>query len=177
MEQQQSISTTKIALKYGIYIGLGSALLVLVLWALKLEEVAGLQLLDNVIWIAGLVIAMQEFRKLNGGYMKFGQGFNIGLMGGTIAGLIDGFYASIHYRFLNPNLLVKIKDEIISGWEKANMNEEQMEMLKPYAEFIASPNFMFFGGVIGGLLAGLIFGLIISAILQKENTTNPFGNN
>lgn len=175
MEQHTNndISTTRIALKYGTFIGLGSVAFSIALWAGNLEEVQYLQLLDTLIWVAGLVLAMQEYKKYQGGFMKFGEGFGIGFMGCTIAGIIEGFYAQIHFRFLNLETLPKIKEELIKQWEKGGMTDEQMEALRPWAEWFATPNFMFLGAVIGGMLSGLIFGLIISAIMQKEND-NPF---
>ncbi len=171
--EQNTISTTRIALKYGTIIGIGAVLFSLALWLLKLEEVVVLQLLDTIIWVAGLVIAMQEYKKYNHGYMKFGQGFNIGFMGCTIAGIIEATYTTIQLRFFRPEVLVKLKEDMIQAWEKSGMNEEQMEMLRPWGEWVASPGFLFFSAVLGGMLSGLIFGLIISAIMQKENT-NPF---
>lgn len=163
-EKTNQITTTQVGIRYGLILGLTSIAISLVTFIADLRENIAVNLLGIGVSIAFLVIAMKHFRDQNGGFMKFGQGFGIGMIVSAISTLLSGFFLIVYLKFINPNMFEEISDKAHQEWEKAGMDEKAIAM----AEKFITAEFMFISAVIGGLIFGAILSLIVAAIMQKK---------
>ena len=163
-EKTNSITPTQVGVRYGLILGLASIVITLVSFMADLRENTAVNLLSTAVTIAFLVMAMKYFRDQNSGFMKFGQGFGIGMIVTAISSLLSGIFLIIYLKFLNPKMMEEISDKAHQEWEKTGMDDKAMAM----AEKFLTPEFMFITVVIVGLIFGAILSLIVAAIMQKK---------
>ncbi|GAB4489517.1 MAG: hypothetical protein OHK0045_12730 [Raineya sp.] len=164
MNQSNSVSTTQVGIRYGAILGLTSIGISLISFIADLRENIAVNLLGTVVMIAFLVIAMKYFRDQNNGFMKFGQGFGIGMIVVAISSVLSGLFVLIYFKFINSKMLEEILDKAREQWEKAGMDEKAIAT----AEKFVSPEFMFVSAAVGGLIFGALLSLIVAAIMQKK---------
>jgi hypothetical protein len=163
-DKTNSITPTQVGVRYGLILGLASIVITLVSFMADLRENMAVNLLSTAVTIAFLVIAMKYFRDQNSGFMKFGQGFGIGMIVTAISSLLSGIFLIVYLKFLNSKIMEEISDKAHQEWEKAGMDDKAMAV----AEKFLTPEFMFITVVVGGLIFGAILSLIVAAIMQKK---------
>jgi membrane-bound ClpP family serine protease len=161
------ISTTKPALKYGIFTGIASIVYGFLMQVLHLEENFFLGMLGIVILISGMVFAMKEYKRFNEDYMSFGQGLSIGLIVSVLSGIMSSFYMLIYYS-IDPSKLEAEKAKGIIQLENQGYSDAQIEQTMNLMNFMFKPSILFVLGIIGALIFGLFLSLIVSAIMQKK---------
>lgn len=100
-------TTTQTALKWGAISGVIGIIVNTINYVMNLDAtdssmkyfpmVAGLAIMVII-----LVMAMKDFKGLNGGFMSYGQGLGIGAMLGGVSGLIGGLYSFVYLKFIDP---------------------------------------------------------------------------
>lgn len=163
-ESSNPVTTTQVGIRYGLILGATSVIISLVAFIADLRENFAINVLSTVVSIAFLVIAMKHFRDQNNGFIKFGQGFGIGMIVSAISSILSGIFLIIYLKFINPSIFEEILDKAREGWEKAGTDDKAIAM----AEKFLTPEFMFISAVIGGLIFGAILSLIVAAIMQKK---------
>jgi len=163
-EKNTTITTTQVGIRYGLILGLTSVGISLVAFIADLRENLIVNILGTVVTIAFLVIAIKYYRDQNNGYIKFGQGFGIGMIVSAISSLLSGLFLLVYLKFINKAIFEEILDKAHQEWEKAGMDEKAMAT----AEKFITPEFMFISAVIGGLIFGAILSLIVATIMQKK---------
>lgn len=163
-EKTNNITTTQVGIRYGLMLGLTSVVISLVTFIADLRESTAVNLLSFGVTITFLVMAMKYFRDQNSGFMKFGQGFGIGMIVSAISSLLSGVFLIVYFKFINSKMLDEVSDKAHQEWEKAGLDDKAIAM----AEKFITPEFMFITAVFGGLIFGAILSLIISAIMQKK---------
>ncbi|WP_298778257.1 DUF4199 domain-containing protein [uncultured Polaribacter sp.] len=165
MENQAN--SKSIILNYGLYYGLVSVILSLIMYALgmHLEQNIVQMLLGFAIMIAFIILASKKFKNDNGGFMSWGQGVKIGMGIILIGIIISALYTYLFTSFIEPDFKNQIIEKSIVQWEDAGMSSDQIEMSLKMTEdyFYLS---LFGGMVIGGLVLGFIFSAITSAIIK-----------
>ncbi|MFN3315217.1 MAG: DUF4199 domain-containing protein [Raineya sp.] len=163
-EKNNNITPTQVGVRYGLFSGLASVIISLVSFIADLRENSAIGILSTAVTIAFLVMAMKYFRDQNSGFMKFGQGFGIGMIVSAISSLLSGAFLIVYFKFINSKMLDEISDKAHQEWEKAGLDDKQIAM----AEKFISAEFMFLTAVFGGLIFGAILSLIVAAIMQKK---------
>jgi hypothetical protein len=163
----QTPSTTRIGLKYGIYTGVSLVGYSLLLYTLNLNNESSLSILSSVIGIAGLVFGVIEYKRADEGYVSFGQAFHIGMVVSVISGLFDAFFNLIYLSY-NSTILEKLKGEMIKSYEKQKLSDEQIEQLMPFINWFCSPSGIFIMSVIVSFVGGALLSLLVAAIMQKK---------
>lgn len=163
-DKTNSITPTQVGIRYGLILGLTSVVISLVTFIADLRESSAINILSLAVTITFLIMAMKYFRDQNSGFMKFGQGFGIGMIVTAISSLLSGIFTMIYFKFINTKMLEEISDKAHQEWEKAGMDEKAIAT----AEKFITPEFMFITIVVGGLIFGAILALIVSAIMQKK---------
>jgi uncharacterized membrane protein YedE/YeeE len=164
MSNTTTITTTQVGIRYGLILGLTSVGISLVAFIADLRENLIVNILSTVVTIAFLAIAIKYYRDQNSGYIKFGQGFGIGMIVSAISSLLSGLFLLVYLKFINKAIFEEILDKAHQEWEKAGMDEKAMAI----AEKFLTPEFMFISAVIGGLIVGAVLSLIVAAIMQKK---------
>ena len=160
--------TTPLALRYGLLTGLVSVVFSLILFLTKLDQ-SGIRWAGLLISIGGIYLAHQEYKKLNGGFMEYGQGLSLGTMLSAVAALLSSAFTYVYVAFVDPSFIQRILDATRAGMEaKGNLNDDQIEQgMAMTAKFTTAP-MMFVFGMIFGVFFGFVLSLIISAITKNS---------
>ncbi|TAF66455.1 MAG: DUF4199 domain-containing protein [Cytophagales bacterium] len=167
LSENEKPSTTQIALRYGL-ISAGAGILISLLQFYVVGTNSGLSWLIIPISILVLVVAMNDYKKRNQGYMSLGAGFGLGTMSSVISAVIGGFFNILLLDFIDPTIIEKLRKDAVLQVQQAGMGDEQIEQAMQFTDFLLNTGVMFVLGVISSLILGGIISLIISAILHKN---------
>ncbi|TAE51728.1 MAG: DUF4199 domain-containing protein [Cytophagia bacterium] len=161
------MSTTRTALKYGLFIGLGVWCYSLAVYFLELNDFE-LSWLKSVIWIGGMLIGLKEFRTQNNDLMSYKQGLGLGVLASTVGGFFEALFLFLNASILNPKLPEMYKAMMMKAYEKSNLSEQDLAAISEMVTFFSKPNMLFVGTVFGGFLFGLFFSLVLAAMMRSE---------
>ena len=166
MENQPS--TTQVALKWG---AITAIVLMVFSTIVNVTGNTGNQSLNYLVYpmlLAGIIMAIREFKSLNNNFLSFGQGFGTGTLTSAVAAVLNGIYTYVYMTFIDTTLTEKIMDKAREEWEKRGMTAEQMEQAEHYTKMFMSPGALFAFVVIFHGLFGIVVSLIASAIMKKD---------
>lgn len=161
-------SVTSVAIKYGFIFALIGIVFSLILMVAGLSENRWLSSLSFLILIAGLVIAMKNYKELNHGFMSYGQGLGIGAIVSLIYGLLSGITTWIYTSFVDPDYMGRIMEKQREEWVRQGMSDEQIDAAVQMSQSFSGPVAMILGAAIGTLVIGFIISLIVSAIMKNK---------
>lgn len=157
-----------IAIRYGVITGFISIVYSLILNITDLAfTTKALTWISFVILIAGMVLAMREFKRLNNGFMSFGQGLGIGTLVAVISSVLGGIFTYIYVKFIDSGYLEKMHNMQISELEEKGMNDEQIEQAISLSQKMMTPEMMMVFAIVGGLVFGFLLSLVLSAIIKN----------
>jgi len=171
MEENQP-KTGKVALKYGVILGIVGIVFSLMLYFQDLHYQIDIKrflfmLIFSLIVIAiGAILGLREFKKLNSGFISFGQGLKIGVGMAVISGIIGIAFGIILSEIIDPEMNEKTATFMESWMSEMNAPEEQIQQ---ETEKVRNPNY--FRNIGTGLLFNIIFGFIgtlIPALVMKN---------
>lgn len=168
MNEQPSLA--RVALKWGVILGVASIIFSLILYLTDSIGNTSLSAVTYLIIIGGLVLAMREFRTLNMGYMRYGQGLSIGTLTAGIGGLLSSLFSVFYTTVIDTNVMARVIDKQRDTLEASGASDEMIEQQMKMMDMFQSPGITFAVGVIGSVVLGFIFSLIIAAIMKKEKT-------
>ncbi|MCU0439076.1 MAG: DUF4199 domain-containing protein [Raineya sp.] len=159
-----SITTSKVAIRYGLVYGLVAIAISIITTMANLRENSLVNIFTSIIWIAFIVLAVKYFKDNSEGFITLGQGFGIGLLVSVIGNVISGIFLIIYFKLINPELWEQQLEKIRAEWEKQGLDEQAME----FAENFVTPQAMLLFSILGALLLGSVFSVVIAAIMQKK---------
>lgn len=171
---EEKPSTARLALKWGLISG------VIFMIYTTIINVAGLFTNQSVQWIGLLVsivvtiLALREYRTLNGGFMSYGEGVGLGTLMSVISGLVSITYNLIYTTFIDPTIRQQILDNAREQMENQGMPDEQIEQAMGFTEKIQSPGLQFVVGIIFAAIFGVIVSLVVAAFLRRNRP--PFSD-
>lgn len=167
-------STARIALKYGLFIGLGLIIYYLIsqLAGLAANTTAGMigTVISAVILIVGIVYAIKDFKSQNNGFMSYGQGLGLGALASAVAGLISGIFSSIYVSFIDDSSMKQAMDMQRQKMEEQGMDDAQIDQAMAIAEQFSGPGMILVISMLSMLFIGFILSLIISAVMKNERS-------
>lgn len=169
----QPISTARTALKWGVILGVALIIYSLFLYLTDNIGNSKLGLVSFVVSIGGLVLAMRDYRTLNGGYMSYGEGLTIGTLTSGVSGLLSSLFSVFYTTVIDTGVMERMVDKTRDQLEESGLPDEQIEQQIKFVEMFQSPGLTFAFGVIGAVIFGLLLSLVISAIMRR-NKPNPF---
>ncbi|AEM69143.1 hypothetical protein Murru_0086 [Allomuricauda ruestringensis DSM 13258] len=166
MEQQQP-KTGKFALNYGLLLGVISVVFGVMLYTQKMhyETNTTVIVISIVIMAAIVFMAVNAFKKANGGYLTISEALKVAVGLALIGTIITLAYQFVLTNFIEPDFMDKAMEiaKPKAMEQNPSMTEEQweqgMEMQKRFA-WIQYPVILIMNCVIG-LVLGLITGLIL----------------
>ena len=177
--EQQSTSIWKSAFTYGIYLGIISILLSVIIWAGGLIESMGLfggaiiGILSLVLTFILLFIFAKSYRnKECGGFISFGVVLKFTFLAVIISTIISIIYNYIFHSFIAPeymeNLMAVMQEKTMIFMESKGVPESQMD--KALEKFQEIPSIWKTPRqtALSGIIAGGILSLIVSAIVKKN---------
>ena len=165
----EKVSTARIALKCGLIYGIVSIVVNTIVYTFNLldKQVVN-SIISFVLSFAILYFAFKEFRDLNGGFMKFGQGIGLGLLLFVTAGVLTATYDMVYKKVIDPTVIEKQMDMIQQQNEKMGMSPEMIESaMEQSRPFIEGP-FALIIMIVSYAFIGLICSLIMAAIMKKN---------
>ncbi|GAB4022312.1 DUF4199 domain-containing protein [Spirosoma koreense] len=167
-------SSARLALKWGGILGLVLILTTLVMYVSEQTANPIFSILTFVAMIAGLILAMRDFRTQNGGYMTWGEGVGLGALLSAVAGLLSATFITFYNVMIDPTVqqraLEKARERLE---EQGKLSDEQIDQAMEISQKFQSSGFTFIAGVFGTIFMGLLISLIVAAFIRR-NKANPF---
>lgn len=180
--EEKSASIWKSSLTYGLYLGLISIVISVVIWAGGLMESMGLfgsaiiGLLSFVITFLLLLFFTKAFRnKEMNGIISFKQAFQFAILVIFFSVIISTIYNYIFHTLIDPeymqNLMAVMQQKTMDYMQKVGAPEAQIE--KTLEKFSEIPTIWktLRQGIIFGLIGGSILALIVAAIVKKKEAS------
>ncbi|GAB3972783.1 hypothetical protein GCM10028806_25390 [Spirosoma terrae] len=170
----EKLSPTRIALKWGVILGISLMLVTLIMYLTDQGSNPWFGLLTLGAMVSVLVLSMQEYRKLNGGFMTYGEGFGIGALLSAVGGLLSSLFNTFYNVVIDPSIQQRAFEQARERLEdQGKLSDEQIDQALEISQKFQSPGFTFIAGVFGTIIMGAILSLIIAAIIRR-NRNNPF---
>ncbi|MCY1719138.1 DUF4199 domain-containing protein [Prolixibacteraceae bacterium Z1-6] len=170
--EEKPVSLMKSSLTYGIYLGIVSILLSVVIYVLGYSFEKWVAYAAYPVIIAGVVLAQLSYRKTLGGEMTYGQAFGVGVMTVIFSSVLSSVYTYLLYAVIDPSLIDQLRlateQQIV---EQGKVPEEQLDAVVNMMTKFQKPAIMAVLGIFGGALIGLVISLI-TAIFTKKNPSD-----
>tara|TARA_R110001592_G_scaffold11211_2_gene55966 strand:+ start:154 stop:675 length:522 start_codon:yes stop_codon:yes gene_type:complete len=167
MENQAN--SKNIILNYGVYLGIASVLINLVVYATGdyLKPHWSVSVLSGLIMIALIVMANKKFLLDNGGFMSWGQSVKIGVGLTVISALIVIVYQQIFANFIEPDYMQQMLMMQEQTWTDQGMSGEQIDAAKEMMQKFQGPFISSAIGIVVAAFIGFIVSAIVGAIMKK----------
>ena len=177
--EQKSNSIWKSGLIYGLYLGIISVLISVVIWAGSVMESMGIfgsLIIITVILIITFLLLLfftKAYRnKELGGFISFGKAFQFAIIVVLISTIISSIYNYIFYTIIDPgymeNLMAVMQQKTIQYLEKVGAPESRIDKTLEKFEDIPTLWESIKKGILNGVIGGAILSLIVGAIVKKK---------
>lgn len=176
MKETIAISPAKSALQFGILFGVIMVLEFMVSYILNIDPISnptfGLILNSLNYFILPLVliyIGCTNYKKLNSGFISFGECLKVGVTICLIAGLIYAFFTVV-FNLIFPEFIEDIlrKTRAVMIEKNSQMTDEQLEMAMSWTRKFMNPTLVVPVTAAMFSFIGLIYSLIIGAVVKKN---------
>jgi hypothetical protein len=167
MENQAN--SKSVILNYGLYTGITSILIAVILYALGKSAEPGIALgiVSFVAPLVVLILGIKKFKSDNNGFMSWGQGVKIGVGVALVWGVLALAFQLLLENVIAPELVQQKLEVARTQMENFGMSEEiieqQMEKAKNQNPLVASSLALIFF-----IFIGFIVSAIASAIMKKS---------
>lgn len=168
MENQ--VSSKSIILNQGLYLGIASVLINLVVYAMgnHLQPHWSVLPISIAIMTAFIVMGMKQFKTGNGGIMTWGQAVKIGVGLTMISAVIVTIYNQIFANFIEPDFVQQMAAVQEQAWVDAGFTSEQIESSRAMAETFSSPVLSSAIGLVFAAFLGFIVSAIAGAVMKES---------
>jgi hypothetical protein len=157
------------ALNWGVIIGLVAIVYSVILYMLNLTFNQALGYASVIIIIAGLAIAMKNYRdKVLDGVLPFGKAFGFGILIIIVAALLGTIFTYLLYAVIDTGLSEKMLEYTSEKMLARGLPESQLDLVLERAEKFQKPLPIAITGFISSVLGGVVLSLIMAAIFKKE---------
>jgi hypothetical protein len=172
MEQAAPFNKFAIPVRMGLII----SLVKVIITTIGYQFFAGSWLMSTLFMLVGLgvVIGMliqtgKMQRKAVGGYIDIKQAFQAIFIAGLIVCVLTGIYELIYVKFINPEMMEKVKEATIASMEKWGAPQESID--KTAQQFDESQKLNIGKQLLGWLTSIIFYGILslICAAVVKKN--------
>lgn len=167
-------STARIALKWGIITAVVVIIYTVVLYMTGLFKTPSLSYVAFLFLLAGIILAVKEYKILNNNFVGFGEGLGIGTLTSAVTGLIASIFSFAYIMFIDTTIPQQMADMQREQLESRGMTAEQVEQTMELASKFSSPGILFLFGILLYIFIGFIWSLIVSAIFKKDKPEMNF---
>ncbi|MBD2720492.1 DUF4199 domain-containing protein [Hymenobacter armeniacus] len=162
------VTTTSVALRYGLLTGLVSIIVSFALNVLHLEQ-SPARWLSLLILAGGIWLAQHFYKQHNGGYMSYGEGMGIGMLLALVSSVIGAIFSYIYVSFVDNDAITRMLDKARADMEsRGGVSDEQIDQAMQMTAKFMTPGFIALFVVLFSLLFGLGLSLVISAIVKNS---------
>lgn len=159
-----------IAIKWAIFCEIAAILLTVLFQVLNVDQSGSIRYLGLLPLVFFLVLAQNDFRKQNGGFMTYGDGFVEGLLYGVCIGVMGAIFTYIYVSYINPHMLEQALATAHQSLVDKGYTGDQLEAGDEMARKFTTPVVVAIGALFFNAIGAMILALITSAILKKERT-------
>ena len=174
--ETKNVNFLSITLRNGILLGLASVAFTVLLYVTDFLYTDN-TLLAIITWLINIaisvvfiVIAVEQYKKANEGFLSIGEAIKVGVLVAVIAGVIGAIYQVIYATIIDPDYYDKVVEVAMKKMSAmANFNEEQLEEFQDKM-YDNKPSIVssFSTSVIFSAIGGLIISAIVGAVKKKE---------
>jgi len=168
MENQAS--SKNIILNYGLYLGIASVLINLVVYATGdyLKPHWSVSVLSGLLMIAMIVFAFKKFKEINGGFMSWGQSVKIGVGLTVISAVIAIIYQQLFQNFIEPVFIQQMMVIQEKTWIDQGMSSDAIETAKEMMQKFQGPLISSAIGIAAAAFIGFVVSAITGAIMKQS---------
>ncbi|RRQ48203.1 DUF4199 domain-containing protein [Maribacter algicola] len=169
--EENKPKTGQFALTYGAILGGISIIFGIMLYSADMHYQGGIavMLISLALSIAGIVLAMIQFKKANGGFMSFAQALKVGVGVSLIAGIIGIIFNQLMANVIDPDMMNKAMEfQRNQLTETTSMTPEQIDAQMEMGKKFSTPTMQIVFGLVFSLFFGFIISLISGLILKKQ---------
>lgn len=163
----QTVSVSNAAIRYGIIVGLISVVYSFLLAVLDESMNRALGAISYLFLIGGMVMAFKYFKAHNGGFMSYGQGLGIGTLMSLIVGLFASLFMYIYTKFVDTGMMDRVMEMQRIEMENQGMDDAQIDQAIAMSAKFTSPEMIVIFGTIGFVIMGFIIALVVSAFMKE----------
>jgi len=173
MENQPKLLKKSIMLNYGLYLGITSILISVIIYALGMHYDQDWKIGTISIAVMAIIIflGIKKFKELNNDLLSLGQALKTGIGIALIGGIISVVYTLIFMNFIEPdfmaNTMVKAEQEMIDKFP--DLSDEQIESQIEMMKNFSSPTITSAFALIASIFLGFVISLIVGFILKKSD--------
>lgn len=169
MEENQ-LKPKKIIINYGLLLGAALIVFSLMLFSMDMQYEQGLSIqgVQFLLITVAVIIAIFQFKKVNGGFLKLSEALKIGAGVAVIGGVMGVIYFFIFSNFVEPDFLTNLfeigKQQAMAA--NPEITPEQMDQGIAFQRKIFP--IILIAGILFQVIFALIVGLITGLIAKKE---------
>jgi hypothetical protein len=167
--ENQTTSSKSIMLNYGLYLGLASILIQLIIYVsgMTYDQPWWVQVLGLLVSIALVFMGTKAFRTNNNELLSFGEGLKVGVGISLVSAIIGVIYQQIFINFIEPDFMSNSMEVARQQMAEQNLTSEQIDAAMQMSEGLSSPLATVGFTLIGALFVGFIISLFTTLILKK----------
>lgn len=162
-----NVSPVSTGVKWSVIITGATIVYTLLIYFLGMSNSSFQQYFSTIIFIAGIVLALRDYRTLNGS-MTYGQGLSTGTLTGLLTGILFGLFYYVFLTYIAPEVI----DEIMAMQEadimQQGLDDEQLDAALEMTQSLRSPVAFSMLIVIGFTIGAFFVSLIASFFLKKD---------
>ncbi len=165
----EKISTARVALKWGLVMGIALTAVYITLYVLNIFKFPWYVHMGIVVlFVGGIYMALNEFKGLNRGFMKFGEAFGLGMLTVFTSSIISSSIDFVYRSFIDKTVNDKQVEIVTREYEAMGISAETSEaMIEQVSMMLNSPLGLLVS--IGTFLfIGLIVSVIMAAVMRKD---------
>jgi hypothetical protein len=108
-----NVTYQKVAIKYGILVGLAHIIYFLLMDLLNLTQVIELSFLSSIFLVIGIIVAISKYKKAKGGNLKYLHGLGIGALVGVVSSLILALFLVIYITIFDATYLDNLQSSYL----------------------------------------------------------------
>ena len=175
--ETKNVNFLSIVLKNGLLLGLASVAFNVVLYVTDLlytdSTLMGILtwLVATAISVVFIIMAIEQYKKANEGFLSIGEAIKVGVVVAVIAGVIGAIYQVIYTTIIDPDYYEKVVEVTMKKMSgiTSNFTEEQMEEFQD-KRYDSKPSIAssFSLSIVCSAIGGLIISAIVGAVKKKE---------
>ena len=157
-----------IVVRYSVISTLIGAIYAMILFVAN-KHFSMIGMLALIIPLVVVFLAINHYKKENGGFITFGKAFTLGMLFFLLTGLLSWGFNYLYTDFIVPNYWEGLADKMEITFEKFGMSDEQIEVsLEKMIENKSNILKQLLNSVLPFVVIGLIFSAIAGAALKNE---------
>lgn len=172
--EEKKTSVAGNALNYGLITGAVVIVYNLLLYITNLYMNQSLGLVSYLFLAGGMVWGTLEYRKkLDGGFIAYGQAFSSCFLIGLFAGILATIYMFFYAQYINPGIINEILEKTKAQMAEKNLTEDQIESALVWTRRFTTPLMMTISGLVAYSFISMVLGLIAAIFLKKTDPNAP----